>query len=540
MTKQKQGNSPPEIKKKHHFASRIVWLAWVSILLLLLGAGLVLEAPWKIITLVFIFLLAATILPRVYRKWFWAGVGCAAAAVAIWVLLPEETEGWRPYTFDKELAALEAKYAIPDEENAAVIYNQLLEDYYNEAVLEPDFIDPNLEDLIRGKPWSSKDHPEAAQWIQQHKDTVTKLIEASKIEQCRFPINADVMRVDDIIHRLRPIQMWALLLNWAANNDIGEGRTEEGLQKYIFMLQMGKHQNQQPSQLDFMVGTGIELSSIRQFKRFVVTGDAAEEHLILIEKALAEIIRDWSYDLPRILDYEKLVAKNLWGQFYEVNPESKIRFARSSVSIIRKQLLRDTTEEPAITYWHKRFMKASAILCWFCMPSAPQEVGAIVDSVYERCYAMAKPDFNWQKGPREFSVASIKFNCRYIIEAQVCILEPIYYNIHDTYLRTIAQQRGSRLIIALRRYKNKNGSWPVSLNEVKSSASEEIFIDPINGDSFVYKLTDENFTLYSKGKNGIDDGGRRDNWYEQTGADDLMIWSSEDSWTKEENIANVE
>jgi tetratricopeptide (TPR) repeat protein len=528
MSEQKQGNSPPEIKKKHHFASRIIWLTWVSVLLLLLVAGLVLEAPWKITTLVFIFLLADTILPRVYRKWFWAGVGCVAAVVIIWIFLPEDSEDWRPYTFDEELAALEAKRAIPDNENASIIYNQLLEDC-NKAFYEVDFIDSDLRDCTGGEPWSSKDCPGMARWLGQRKGAIAKLIEASKIEQCRFPINADAMRVDDIMHRLRPIQSWALLLNWAANNDIAEGRTEEGLQKYISLLQMGKHQNQQPSQLDFMVGTGIELRSINQLKRFVVTGDAAEEHLILIEKALAEIKRDWSYDLPKILDYEKLAAKNLWGLFYEVNPEGKIRLTLDLANAIRKQLPQDMKGKLVITYWYKRLMKASTILCWFCMPSTPQKVGAIVDSAYERCYTMAKSDFNWQKGPREFSAASIKFNCRYIIEAQLCILEPTYYNIHDTYLRTIAQQRGSRLIIALRRYKNKNGSWPVSLNEVKSSASEEIFVDPINGGSFVYKLTDENFTLYSKGKNGIDDGGKRDNWYEQTGADDLMIWSSEDS-----------
>jgi hypothetical protein len=55
----------------------------------------------------------------------------------------------------------------------------------------------------------------------------------------------------------------------------------------------------------------------------------------------------------------------------------------------------------------------------------------------------------------------------------------------------------------------------------------EAFIDLINNGSFVYKLTDENFTLYSQGKNGIDEGGR---WgYVRAldkNQDDIMIWSS--------------
>jgi hypothetical protein len=524
MTEQEKRNSQTDIQKKPCLASRIVWLAWVSILLLLLVAGLFFQAPWKVMTLLFIFLFTATVLPRTYRKWFWVGIGCVIYAVIIWVFLPENSEGWQPYTFDKELAALEAKRAIPDSENASVIYNQLLEDY-NEAGFKPDFIDPNLRDCIEGGPWFSKDCPGMARWIGRQEGTISKLIEASKIEQCRFPIRAEGMCNDDIMRRLIPIQKWALLLNWAANNDIAEGRTEEGLGKHITTLQMGKHQNQQPSMLDFMVGTGIELGSIRQLKRFVVIGDATEEYLILVEKALAEIKCNWSYDMQMILDYEKLLAKNFWGLFYEVNPDGNIRFARSSVSAIMKQFFENKKESPAETYWHRRFIKASAILFWFCMPSAPQEVGTMVDSAYERCYLMVKPDFDWQKRPGEFSIDSIKFNCRYMIETQLCIQEPVYYSIHETYLRTITQQRGSRLIIALRRYKNKNGHWPEHLDDVRPFASEEIFVDPVNGGSYIYKLTGGNFTLYSKGKNGIDEGGRRDFWFEEGGADDLMIWS---------------
>ena len=69
------------------------------------------------------------------------------------------------------------------------------------------------------------------------------------------------------------------------------------------------------------------------------------------------------------------------------------------------------------------------------------------------------------------------------------------------------------------------GHWPESLDELKFLAPEEIFIDPINNDSFVYKLTEDNFTLYSKGKNNIDEGGKRDRCgEEETGADDRLIW----------------
>jgi hypothetical protein len=92
----------------------------------------------------------------------------------------------------------------------------------------------------------------------------------------------------------------------------------------------------------------------------------------------------------------------------------------------------------------------------------------------------------------------------------------------------MADKRGCQIIIALRRYKNKTGRWPESLDDVKDLASTEIFVDPINNSSFVYKLTDDNFTLYSKGKNNIDENGEY-----QDGADDRLIWPPRSRKTQE-------
>ena len=233
MSEQKEQQTE---KKRAGLAKRILKWFGFGLLALLLIASIFFQGPWKVTTLLGI-LAASFFLPKPYGKYFWLCVGGVVIALIIWVFLPEETEGWRPYTFDKELAAFKAKYAVPDEQNAATIYNQLLEDY-NKAAFEPNFADPNLENLIRKEFWLSKDHPEAAQWLGQQEGTIAKLIEASKIEQCRFPINNDIMKVSE---RSVPIRRWAMLLIYAANNDIAEGRTEEGLEKYIAVLQMGKH-----------------------------------------------------------------------------------------------------------------------------------------------------------------------------------------------------------------------------------------------------------------------------------------------------------
>lgn len=86
-------------------------------------------------------------------------------------------------------------------------------------------------------------------------------------------------------------------------------------------------------------------------------------------------------------------------------------------------------------------------------------------------------------------------------------------------LRLLVDRRANRILIGLRRYKNQNGQWPESLEQIKPFVDPNVLIDPQNNGSFVYKQTEDSFTLYSKGPNNIDEGGNRNE-----PADDWPIW----------------
>jgi hypothetical protein len=112
------------------------------------------------------------------------------------------------------------------------------------------------------------------------------------------------------------------------------------------------------------------------------------------------------------------------------------------------------------------------------------------------------------------------------------MLAPLYHEIHDKHLQSTAAKQGSEITVALRHYKNEHSSWPGSLGDIRDLVAPETFIDPINGGSFEYRLTEDNFILYSKGKNGVDDGGK---WDGYTGADDRLIWPPKSRKAKEED-----
>ena len=260
-------------QKKPGIVRRIFKWIGLGLLSILLIAALIFQAPWKVITLLVIILLACTVLPKQMRKWFWLSAGAIVVALIIWVFLPD-TGDWKPYTFDEELAALEAKYAIPDSENAATIYNKLLGDEDEDE--EEDENEPNFPYDYRFEPWSSEEHPKIAQWLQQQENIIQTLFEASRKKRCRFPIPTDSVSLGQSMERLAPMRRWAYLLLIAGNNDIAENRIDKAIQKYITVLQMAKHLNQQPTLIDMLVGSAIESLAIAQFKRFAVTGDATE------------------------------------------------------------------------------------------------------------------------------------------------------------------------------------------------------------------------------------------------------------------------
>jgi len=272
--------------KKRGIVKRIFGWIWLGLLTLLILAALVYDAPWKVIVLLLIILAACTALPRTARKWFRLSVAAVVIVLITWVFLPDENGGWRPYTFDEELAALQAKYAVPDEENAALLYSKLFEGLAIDSN-QPEFFTKE-NPSSRDGPWLSKDHPETAEWLKDHQKTIDTLVEISRIEKCRFPITANPI-IRDFQGYSPKIRGCAFLLVSAANNDIAEGRTDAGLEKYLSMIQMAKHLYQQPVMMDFLVGFAIENLALTHLNRFMIEGQPSKEQLQLIANSIKDL-----------------------------------------------------------------------------------------------------------------------------------------------------------------------------------------------------------------------------------------------------------
>lgn len=96
----------------------------------------------------------------------------------------------------------------------------------------------------------------------------------------------------------------------------------------------------------------------------------------------------------------------------------------------------------------------------------------------------------------------------------------------ENLLRRISMQRATRIMIALRLYQKHNSKWPETLDEIKSLLPKEYFTDKINNSTFIYRFSGNNFVLYSKGTDNID------NNY-QNSSDDFVFWDPSETYTIE-------
>ena len=513
MTEQKRE------KKTCGIVRRIFKWIGLSTLVLLILLALIVEAPKKLVILLLIILAAFTVLPKPARKWFWLSVGAVVLALIIWIFLPEDNEGWQPYqyNFDEELKKLETQYSIPPEENAATIYLQLMErydanDYYIFDLVD---LDSDTFNNIFRNPWRSEDYPEIADSLKHIQGAIETLIEISEIKQCVFPINDPYSPSD----RNSAIRRLARLLIIAINNDLAEGRIDKATQKIVTNLQMAKHQYQQPTTIDWMVGISVETLTILYLNRIVIEKEALDTHLIIIEKALPDINNDWNSVFAKNIEFDKLWTTIELTNYYEVNIKGRIRLSRDPWGQLRaagRELYQDAeidNDQLNATladilypsYLQKKLIKAKTILRWFTMPSDPEKAAEILDTCLDNYDFMAEPDFDWNKQPQipdSFNRWSYFYRLVfYNMHIEQLIADKWAenkYSSYDFYLRTLTLRRGSRLLLAIKQYYNQHSTWPPNLDAIKSAAPAEAFIDPVTGNPLEYENHGERFSLYGE------------------------------------------
>ena len=359
--------------------------------------------------------------PGKFAKWR-RRIGLALIVIGLVFLALSLAERSSSKSINEKIAEIQAANKIPDEQNAALIYNQLLQDA-NATDFSSAPTNNNAFSQAFRRPWLATDFPELKQWLSGRRQLINKLLEASKISQCRFPLGINVPQMKPRLLYLAVMRQWAQILICAANNDQAIGRHDAAMQKYLCAIRIAEHLHQQPILVDQLVGIAVDALAVMNIKRFVLQSLPTKQHLETLEEVLPH-------------------SKQKWLEQFENACELENLYQQRQLGIIRRSLAE---------WW----------------------LGNLNEKALQRTRVLL--------------------------------------------LRVLSDEHGVRILIALRRYKDANGRWPENLDAVKPLLPEDILIDPINDSSFAYKVVGDNFTLYSKGQDNVDDGG-------QGQMDDWPIW----------------
>ncbi len=307
---------------------------------------------------------------------------------------------------EERLRAIDAAHVIPDEENAARDYSKLIMRYVASS-LAPKRLPEQVRALTRSVPWRSADYPEAGRWLADHREVIDALLAAGRKPRCWFSVSETRWLAEN--QPLMP-HNWGGLLLQSANNDLGEGRTEAGLEKLLCLLHVADHFLAQDQAWRYRLGMDLSTDGLSLYARLVVEQNVPQDWLKKLEAALPPTRDTWAQKAKQLDELADLYERGFYRNVLQ-RLSHTLRAAR---------------------------------------PSGAMRV---------------------------------------------------------LYLEHLSRCRAVRVLAALRRHKDRTGTWPTRLAEVEPYLSPEMVIDPFSGKPFRYGIKDDTFFLYGVGPNGTDEGG---------------------------------
>ncbi|HOK65346.1 MAG TPA: hypothetical protein PK054_04045 [Anaerohalosphaeraceae bacterium] len=484
--------------------SAIVRWSAVFLCSLLCSIGLAFHIPIKIIILLALIPLVAVVVPRKNQKWCWAAMAFAAIFLWLWIQLPSnDSAEWKTYSF-----AIEPIDNVPD--NAADFYTSLVEKT-RETVFSYPYADFEDQFSYAG-PWKPEQFPALSRWMDECEPTLQQLMENARKPLCRFEVPGDPVRYQRQQLRIKVLKAWCSILLRSANRDLACGRLQPALEKQLTIVHIARHFYQQGTLLDQAGGYYLEEAAGRVLSRMIVE-ECTEPMLGEIEETLRQTDPMWEGNWPRILQREKLLARNIAALFYQENAKGQVRLSRDI-----GMGLHEVLGHPRYRLFSsEKFAKLAVLIMWFSMPASPQAATDLINERYDRYARMAEEgkDLEWVDTQPLWKRG---LNSRSLVDWYAKRQVSYYYPLKSRNRQQKALRQAMALLMELRRFYLRNGRWPANLEELSARQGR---LDPVSGEPFVYVPTQNGFRLYSIGINKRDDQGVN---YLKEGKDDRLYW----------------
>jgi len=494
----------------------IKWLDRIAYVILL-AVFILFQAPWKL-TLIYAILLAPHLFNTspYFRKWDGRIRLAIFAVFLVWLVIPWKKDGYAPFRFTEEIAAIEKQRFIPSDQDAYPKYDKLFHTTDPNDRSLPDWAKADIQSFMIHT-WTSADNPKLAEWLDHRQNILAELKTVLQYDHCRFPLEPQVFTADWEQEKKRILKIWSQMLRLRANRYAGQGDIAQAIRDCEIISGLSKHQLEQMTPIQHLIGLSLQSMTCTEIILLTQQPPTSPDHLSDMGQILDSMLFPGQEHWHRLMQYENLCIKNeICGKVYEINDRGRIRFSRAS---LRKGV--ETEDFP-------KFLRPFAVnyfvvIEWILLPESPSRFAKCIDEYFDKFKQIGSLDYD----PETFRnklLPSFRLNHSYLVGYLANMLASAYEKFPEINLHCQMRCQAAKIVIDLRRHRDQTGHWPESLSELHGKISADLLTDPSNGGEFVYRREGDSFRFYSKGKNGIDDGGLRD---KKNMTDDILYWPIE-------------
>lgn len=273
------------------------------------------------------------------RRWIITVALAAGAAGGLFVV----ARMGQSVDVDARLQAIDAAHGMDEGENPAGGYTELAWDWRLPPLDQSSLPAFGAGATALEKPWRSADFPRLAAWIKQRQAIIDELLRLSRYEKCWFSVFEARWQASRRHYRARE---WGPLLVRAANLDLGEGRTDVGLEKILCVLRAAAHFRAQLSPSDRWAGERTTSHGLARLARLLVSEDVPEAWLARIEAALPETRNTWEQESPDADEVRWLYERE--RRLPIVYRLKRIRFLRKQARIRKDSYLQNLAQCRAV------------------------------------------------------------------------------------------------------------------------------------------------------------------------------------------------
>ena len=370
---------------------------------------------------------------------------------------------------------LDAWYTLPaGVDNAADVMETAFEQYAQwddeKADALPVVGDAELPALT--EPLNDETKSLIVEYLADNAQALELLHEAANIEQCRFPTDF-TQGFNILMQALGPVRTGARLLQLEALIDIENHQGDAAIDSIEAILGVARSLRNEPFIISQLVCMGCKIMAAQTTERAMNRMDFSKTQLRRLKTLFAGYRGDSTLS-------KAFISERCFGAMAYRMPIDEIAgpIGRPP-AVVALYRLTGLAEMDTLVYLD--LMAAYRDACRLPMPERQKAAQAVEEKLQ--------------------NISKIHLISRGLMPAlsRAVTLE----------LMHIAELSTARTAIAVQRFGQANGHYPVTLDELIPDYLDAVPVDPFDGQALRYKMVDEGFVVYSVGEDGEDQGGKK-------------------------------